>query len=739
MPIAPTRSVLLLLLMTLTLIGDAAPTSAQLVDPTAAKAAATCQQAIAKSGAAFVAATVKSLGACFDGVFRCVQTKPDDAKCRAKAVTRCAAEREGARAKRIAKLTAGITTKCASLADVESPDGLGYGALTNACAGMGVFPDVAAVADCVREQLECRAERAFSVAMPRALGLATEHAIATRAGSCLLDLGGAGNVADPKAIGKPLDKCQTLAKKAAAGFTAAKLKGLGSCATTIFACIQTKPGDTKCTGKAAAKCATAITGAIPAAAAKVDAKIAAGCGAIFAEAGAANAIHVDALATSCQDVGVGALASAGDWARCVTRRHACAVEGMQPFLAPRFAALLADLGQSATSDFCPGGAAPTPTGTEAQTPSPTVTVTPAAGETGTATATSTATPTATPTPTPTLTGGGSTASPSPSETPNLVFVSSATYATTLGSAAAYDVQCNLLATTAGLNNGTNDAFIAWISDSTSNAVARLGSARGFVRVDGVPVADTVADLVAGKLFHPVLIDENGATPFTNQAPMTGTVPSGTVSGSTCGDWTGSGSATVGLLQAGPQSWTSFSAGSCGNAFRIYCFQKTQTTAVTPAVASGKRIYMTAAAFAPGSGAPDALCETEKPGGTGPVKALLATTTAAASTVLDPMASYLRPDGVVVGTGQAIIDATQGAFTPLVSGIWQFGDGTYFDGVVWTGSTAVTAVPASDTCTDWSATSGNGSTGRSAFTATGFWSNGTQTCDVAFVRLYCVEQ
>ncbi len=748
-----TVPILVLLLVVLALAGDDAPASAQLTDPAAAKAADTCQKAVAKSGAVFVAATAKSLGACFDGVFKCVQTKPADDKCIPKAVARCAKERNAGRDGRVAKLVGVVTAKCASLADLEAPDGLGYAALAGACVGTGAFTDVAAVADCVREQLECRAERAFSIAMPRALGLATEHAIATRAGSCLQDLGGGGHVADPKAVGKPLDKCQTLAKKAAAAFTAAKLKGLGKCATAIFGCIQKKPGDTKCTDKAAALCAKVISSDIPAAEAKVEEKIAGGCGAIFAEAGAANALGVDALALFCQQVGVGVLASASDWGRCVMRQHQCAVEAMQPFLAPRFAALLGDLGQSATSGFCAGLATPTPTATPSaggtptatSTASPTATPTSTPGETPTAT--STTVPTVTPTPTPTApitptptagltpTATGATPSPQP---PNLVFVSSETYATTLGSAAAYDAQCNALANTAGINNVAGDAFMAWISDSTSNAVTRLGSARGFVRVDGLPVADTVADLLAGKLFHPILIDENGATLFTDQAPMTGTSPSGTVF-FTCGDWTGAGTTTVGLLQAGVQTWTSFSAGSCGNKYRVYCFQKTQNAVVAPVPAAGKRIFLTATPFVPGSGDPDALCEAEKPAGAGTAVALLSTTTAAASAVLDAMATYVRPDGVVVGTGQELIEATVAPFTPLVSGIWQTGAGTYLDVIAWTGSTGIPTVPNAETCTDWTATTGTGRIGRSSFTMPGFWNSGTDNCNVLNARLYCVEQ
>ena len=54
-----------------------------------------------------------------------------------------------------------------------------------------------------------------------------------------------------------------------------------------------------------------------------------------------------------------------------------------------------------------------------------------------------------------------------SMTQTLLFVSSTTFATNLGSATAYDTQCNLLATAAGINNAAGTAYIAWISSSRS--------------------------------------------------------------------------------------------------------------------------------------------------------------------------------------------------------------------------------------------------------------------------------
>ena len=91
---------------------------------------------------------------------------------------------------------------------------------------------------------------------------------------------------------------------------------------------------------------------------------------------------------------------------------------------------------------------------------------------------------------------------------------SATFATTLGGAQLYDSQCNSLATAAGINDVTGNAFVAWMSDATSNARARLGaSARGWVRMDGRPFADTQSDLFSNNVvFHPIRLDENGTDP-----------------------------------------------------------------------------------------------------------------------------------------------------------------------------------------------------------------------------------
>src|SRR5690606_4557544 len=82
---------------------------------------------------------------------------------------------------------------------------------------------------------------------------------------------------------------------------------------------------------------------------------------------------------------------------------------------------------------------------------------------------------------------------------NLVFVTSTTHEpASLGGLAGGDAICAARAEAAGLP-GT---YVAWLSTATVDARDRLGSARGWRRVDGEPFADTVEDLASGKIFYP---------------------------------------------------------------------------------------------------------------------------------------------------------------------------------------------------------------------------------------------
>src|ERR1051325_10482127 len=92
-------------------------------------------------------------------------------------------------------------------------------------------------------------------------------------------------------------------------------------------------------------------------------------------------------------------------------------------------------------------------------------------------------------------------------THNTAFVTSTVHdPTTFGSdLAAADAICMARATDAGLLGPY--AALVWTQDV--DATTRLGNARGWVRVDGVSVVDTIDDVGLGRWLHPLAVDELG--------------------------------------------------------------------------------------------------------------------------------------------------------------------------------------------------------------------------------------
>jgi hypothetical protein len=345
------------------------------------------------------------------------------------------------------------------------------------------------------------------------------------------------------------------------------------------------------------------------------------------------------------------------------------------------------------------------------------------------------------------------------QTHNFVFVSSEGFPNTKGGAAAYDYECNRLANAAGINDLAGDAFVAWTSDRNSRAMDRVGTtARGFVRLDGVPVVDSVSDLTGkNAILNPIRIDEHGAD-VGGKSVMTGTLPNGDVdTGSNCNDFYSDGYGwygAVGGTDGGPGAWTNWGAAACATSYRVYCFMKTSTAPLVLTKASGKRIFLTNGPFSPGGAAsPDARCDADKPPGTGAVKALLTYNATPAADAIDPAATYVRVDGQVVGTGADLVAVAAMTSDQLRSGIWQSGDGSYPFGdpkgaFVWTGGFSLTDMGAyALSCADWTSPSPSG-VGRYAaypFANSSFWyytnatlNIGSTSCDQS-LYVYCVEQ
>ena len=323
---------------------------------------------------------------------------------------------------------------------------------------------------------------------------------------------------------------------------------------------------------------------------------------------------------------------------------------------------------------------------------------------------------------------------------NKVFVSSVTFSPTMGSVPAYDNECNILATGAGLNNPAGNAFVAWVSSPNSLARNRLGTARGFVRPDGVPVADSLDSLLnQNVIFNPIRIDEFG-NDVGARSVLTGTQANGSLGPSNCFNWTSSsGIFTAGQATDGPGFWTQGGQGSCNGSYSIYCFEKTHTRVLNPPRHAGKVVYLSTSNFTPGAGqglaAADQLCASEKPAGIANVRAMLATSTASAASRFLSNAFYVRVDGQLVGTGQDLASLSN-----LHSGIWQTGSGSYVIVGVWTGSSGFTFVgTAASTCSNWTSALSEAGIGGLAVTtlSPGWWYFTSRPCTTP-QRIYCAE-
>jgi len=321
-------------------------------------------------------------------------------------------------------------------------------------------------------------------------------------------------------------------------------------------------------------------------------------------------------------------------------------------------------------------------------------------------------------------------------THNLAFVSSMTFAANLGSSFPYDQRCNQLAAAAGINNAFGNDYTAWIADTAASPTTRMSpNARGWIRLDGAPLGDTLADMLGSSvIFHPVRIDELGQD-TGSVLVMTGTRPDGSA-GFTCNNWFGSGTMTFGFSGFGPGGWTSFGIAGCAASGRIYCLGNSRSAPVSITPEAGKLIYLSGP-FPPSIlASPEDQCQADIPVGVTAVKPLLATSTTPAGSALDPGQTYVRLDGVLIGTGAELITQTK-----LHSGIWQTGAGDYVSSpFAWTGHPDLTGRPSpADTCEEWQSFFDMAGVGYASATNALWFNGGTLPCSTNGVRLYCVEQ
>jgi len=117
----------------------------------------------------------------------------------------------------------------------------------------------------------------------------------------------------------------------------------------------------------------------------------------------------------------------------------------------------------------------------------------------------------------------------------LVFLERGLVAADFGSLEAADAICQQEAADAGLP--FPESFIAWLSDSNTDAIDRFTWDGPWKRLDGVLVAHNQADLTDGILFAPINLTEDGDYRSLVGAIWTSTKPDGTRTATHCKNWT----------------------------------------------------------------------------------------------------------------------------------------------------------------------------------------------------------
>jgi hypothetical protein len=328
---------------------------------------------------------------------------------------------------------------------------------------------------------------------------------------------------------------------------------------------------------------------------------------------------------------------------------------------------------------------------------------------------------------------------------NLIFVSSKTYPPSLGGVPAYDAECNALASAAGINDAAGSGFIALMSDfgdfehPVGDILDRIGAARGWVRLDGLPVADEAAALVAPAQYFPPNLTEQGAVPVRGSALVWTGLGIDLLGDDHCGRWTEArpGSRVV-MGFSNSLRWSGDAPIPCADQNApIYCVgtTKQQPLESVPRF-EGKRIWLTATSYPSGSSTPDQKCRSERPAGVAQAAAFIAYSGRLASEVIDPDAMYVLSDGRRVGTGAQLMSGQ------VEVGPWLLADGTPVPAgtSAWLGSLEAWRDPGTleTTCRDWTSDDPNlsGSTEWTGYPYLGRY-GAPLPCNYSS-RLYCVE-
>lgn len=325
---------------------------------------------------------------------------------------------------------------------------------------------------------------------------------------------------------------------------------------------------------------------------------------------------------------------------------------------------------------------------------------------------------------------------------NVVFKSSRLDDGNLGGLSGANTFCNATAAAAGLPGN----YVAWLGTSTTTAFATLGSARGWIRPDGLPFTDTVAGFQNSRvMWYPAVVDEFGM-PVT-----TGMTFTGWLKAETCSDWTSSsGEASGGGVGEGGY-FIGFNGFPCSSLAHVMCFGTDFTTPVSITPAAGRHVFATSIGFTPSGGlaAADALCQNEAQATAlaNPSRflAALATSTASVASRFDLTgATWVRVDGVRVAASPMDFMAGN-LLAPPATGA----NAQVIESPGWMGSSGGLTQPAmnaAENCDNWSSAASTSTAmifdtawgGPDAPNAFQEFVGHASSCDGLDLRLLCLE-
>ncbi len=307
---------------------------------------------------------------------------------------------------------------------------------------------------------------------------------------------------------------------------------------------------------------------------------------------------------------------------------------------------------------------------------------------------------------------------------------------------------------AAIGAGLTGTYVAWVARDGINANARLGTARGWVRGDGRPFADSIAmPDFPGQIYYPVVADELGTSGETWDV-LTGAALDGSIAPLySCSNWTvtdSSQSARTGARGTGSFAWSSYYQVACDQPMRVHCFGVDYVAKVTvpAAPAARKFVFVSNGGFVPSAAGlmgADNTCNVAAMnyGLPGTYKAMLATsTTTIASRFSTTGVPVVRPDGVwVSNTDTEFLSATPVLLAPIMA---HANPNSYIRSGIWTGTNSPTALSPGDgyCCNNWTTNTASsaGINGANEFTgnANRWLSEGQPACTSGAMRLYCLQ-